>query len=53
VRTVKISEQRLRQECFYYKGVCATLDIGPIFPLVVAWGVFYPTNALERFVNDK
>lgn len=41
---VKVSDSKLRGGETKYKAVCAGLEIDPVFPLLIVWGVFHPRD---------
>ena len=41
---VKANDQLLKNYAAQYKGVCAKLEIDPVMPLLVAYGLFSPRD---------
>ncbi len=48
---VKIHDGKLRGGGTKYKAVCARLEVDPVFPLLIVWGVFHPRD-IGRFNGD-
>ena len=48
---VKVQDNKLRGRGTNYKSICASLQIDPVFPLLMIWGVFHPRDG-ERFRGE-